>query len=187
VEAAPPAASAPSAAPSAGAAPAKRVAISAYAWPEEAGPEPKEADWAGATPLENDTPGAARPDTTSPHCQEAAIGAWVRVTCTPGVKHFGAVWSLAGDTAKAKARFSLASELEHFEKAPQSIGEDMERKMGDLVTVTFPVSPGSATLLRVDGISWEEEYEGSLVLTRAGPMVDVTWALGEKHPSILYR
>jgi hypothetical protein len=187
VEAAPPAASASAAPPASAAAPeARGVPVSAYAWPTEVGAEPTEEEWAGATVLETITlerqdafPGVV--------CRQAALGAWLRVTCTDEPRRFGVIWGLAGDSAKVKGRFTLASEVEHHDKPPTTREDEMERKMGASATLTIPVTPGSAALLRLDRIAWAEEYEFAGVTSGPGMLIDISWALGEKHPTILYR
>ena len=186
VEAAPTAAptgSASSAGPSAGAtaARAKRgIPISAYAWPTAASPEPREEDWAGATDLEVDPP----PDGGGTSCELRALGPWLRITCAPSW-HPGVLWGMAGDVAKVKGRFTLISEV--ASKPPKSQQEAVERQMGASATITLPITPGSALLLRLDGIAWDEGYDWAGVVARPGWLFDVSWALGEKHPTILYR
>jgi hypothetical protein len=186
VEAAPtaPTGSAPSAGPSASAtaAPAKHgVPVSAYAWPTEASPEPREEDWAGATDLEVDPPR----NSGGTSCELRALGAWLRITCAPSW-HPGVLWGLAGDVAKVKGRFTLVSEVQHDNKPPKNEQEDAERQMGASATITLPIAPGSALLLRLDAIAWDEDYNWAGVVSRAGWLFDVSWALGEKHPTILY-
>jgi hypothetical protein len=165
----------------------RAVPVPAYAWPAEAGPEPREEEWAGATALET----AMVKDSAGVlllACGQQALGGWLRITCTaPEPRRLGAVWGLAGDTAKVKGKFSLLSELERYKKAPTSVQEDMERKMGGSATITLPVTPGSAALLRLDSISWEEEWDWSGVVASPWLFIDVSWALGETHPTILYR
>jgi hypothetical protein len=173
------------------------ASASSYAWPAEAGPEPKEEEWAGATDLGTVE---VQPASTfwwlSPihlSCAQRALGAWVRITCTPPHPEsgedtlLGAVWPLSGDAAKAKATFSPASALPRYKSPPSNVVDDLTRKMGASVTITFPTTPGSALLLRVDRIGWDDGYDGSNVFTLPGMLVDVSWALGEKAPTILYR
>ena len=187
VEAAPE--SAASAAPSASATAGAKggVAVDAYAWPTEAAPEPKEEAWAGATALETPTIKDST-GTLPPACDQQALGSWLRITCTPpATRHAGAIWGLAGDTAKAKGKFLILSEILPTKQAPTSVQEGMERKMGVSATITIPVTPGSAVLLRLDWVSWEEEWDWSGVVASPGIFIDVSWALGETHPTILYR
>ncbi len=202
VEAAPPVPGA-SAASSASAAagdvgPGKRgLAVSAYAWPTEVSPAPKEEDWAGATDLETvvfDLVPALEwwPVIKGISCAQRALGAWLRVTCTPSHAGsndtlLGAVWALSGDAAKAKATFTLAAELERYQKGTDTFYLPRTRQMGASATVTFPVAQGSALLLRIDQIGWDDGYEGSSVFTQPGILVDVSWAAGEKSPTITYR
>ena len=126
-------------------------------------------------------------------CTQRALGAWVRIACAPPHPAdsdgtlLGAVWALSGDVAKVKGTLSPASELPRFKKPPSNIEEALTRKMGASATITFPVTPGSAFLLRLDTIGWDDGYDGSNVFTSAGMLVDVSWALGEKAPTILYR
>jgi hypothetical protein len=175
---------APSAAPPASsAAPGdggKALPVSAYAWPTDLAPEPREEDWAAATELLSDPPDAP--------CKQQALGAWLRITCGPdGTVRYGALWALAGDASKVKAKFMLSYEIEHFDKPPSSEGDDLMRKAGATAIVTLPLAPGSAVLLRLDTIFWDDEYSFSGLISRAGPLLDVSWAAGEKHPTILYR
>jgi hypothetical protein len=55
-----------------------------------------------------------------------------------------------------------------------------------VVGVTFQALPGTAILLSVDQIGWAENYEGSTMFSRAGVLVDISWALGKKSPMLLY-
>jgi hypothetical protein len=199
VRAAPPAPSASaSAAATAGPVEKSGLAVSAYAWPAELSPEPREEDWAGATELTS-----AQVDIVSPFfwlpsihgvvCTQRALGSWLRLTCTPphdseeGEVFVGALWGLAGDVGKVKGSFVLASELERHKTPAMNRVEAFNRKMGASATITLPVTPGSALLLRLDRIQWDFGYEESTVGTRPGVIVDVSWALGEKYPTILYR
>ena len=59
--------------------------------------------------------------------------------------------------------------------------------MGTSATITFPVTQGSALLLRIDRMYWDDGYDSSGAYTQPGILVDVSWALGEKAPTILYR
>jgi hypothetical protein len=165
---------------------ATSVPIPAYAWPTELAPEPKEEDWAGATVL---APQAdVRPEDLGAVCERRALGGWLRITCTPsGGGRLGVLWGLAGDDAKVKGRFVLASEVEHYTKPPKDMEEDFRRKMGASATITLPITPGSALLLRLDWIVWDEGYDWAGVVSRPGMFIDVSWALGERSPTILYR
>ncbi len=189
-----PAPSATSAA-SAGAAPDPAALVASYAWPTSASPEPNEADWAGAHDLGAATVSIARSPwvTAAPvPCRQRAVREWVRVTCAPNHEEvsdtlLGVIWALAGDTSTVKATFSLASELPRYAAAPTDRMQELTRKMGAAATVTFQARPGSAILLTVDEMGWDEGYDGASAFSSPGIVLDVSWALGEKAPTILYR
>jgi hypothetical protein len=170
--------------------------VSDHAWPTDASSEPKEEEWARATELET-----VKPDIelgwwregVAVVCTQRVIRNWIRITCTPqnvpkkDDMFFGVVWGLAGDLENVKGQFVMASELERYKAPPTDVVGDLTRKMGASATVTFQVTPGSAFVLNLAKIGWDHGYEGSVVITRIGVLIDVSWALGEKVPTILYR
>ena len=81
--------------------------------------------------------------------------------------------------AKVKGLFVLASEVEPYKTLQADRVNDVVRKMGASATITLPLAPGSALLLRLDEIQWEFGYEDSAVGTRPGLSVDISWALLE--------
>jgi hypothetical protein len=195
------ASSAPSGAASAGAAEDRKqgVAISAYAWPTDPSAEPKEEEWAGATGLETMTGTVGRPgwssDLDKVACTQRAVREWLRVTCTPPHDApdnesdvlFGVIWGMAGDVSSVKGSFTMASELERYSKMAPGIHKDMFLKMASSATVTFQIKQGSALILSLDRIGWAFSYYGdSDVFSQQGLRIDVSWALGEKHPTINY-
>ena len=192
VQAAPPDAG-ESAAASPPASPPASATVAGYAWPAEITPEPAEDDWAGATALETVTTGPAIWGNGIPGvaCAQRAIGSWLRVTCTPPHAAdddlVGVLWALAGDVDRVKVRFSLAAELARYKDLPADSRNDLLRKMGASATITVPVAPGSALLLRLDRMGWDDGYEGSSVFSSGGVVVDASWAIGEARPTILYR
>ena len=182
---------APSAAPAKGG-----VAISAHAWPTEASAAPKEGEWASAVALEavKSKIRVTSWGSAVVTCTQRALRDWVRVTCTPPHDEgssdvlFGALWGMAGEVAKVKGKFAMSSELPRYAQPPTDETSDLSRKMGASATVTFPVRPGGAVVLRVDFIDWDVSYDGGMsVITRPGMLIDVSWALGETHPIIAYR
>jgi hypothetical protein len=178
--------------------PPDALAAPAHRWPTDASAEPEEAAWAKAAALETVTL-SLKPVPWLPAvkvtCSQRAIREWVRITCTPvhDPKHevfMGVVWGMAGGLDEVKASFSLASELERF-RVPVTDPFDrfgpLTRKMGASTTVTFPVRPGSAFVLSLDTIGWVDEYDGRNLSVGPGLLLDVSWARGEKGPSIGYR
>jgi hypothetical protein len=184
----PPASASPSASVAAPARP--HLALSAYAWPAELSAEPKEEDWASATDLEpfrrNTDAIDAEGLRSAGWCNPRVVGSWLRLTCTAGI-HFGIVWGLAGDLAKVKGTIPLVSEVERPTKPTADWAETATRNMGVSATVTFPVAPGSALVLEIDQIDIDNGYEGSVVFTHPWALVDVSWAVGEKAPTVLVR
>ncbi len=146
----------PDASSSASSAPSK-LPFAAYAWPTEVGPEPAEADWAGATALQSGGPEKPisewSPNFADTVCNHEALGAWLRITCWPRVNLIGSIWGLGGDVAKVKATFVLKAERDHPTTPVVDNSEHYLREMGVSTTITLPVTPGSATLLQVDAIS----------------------------------
>lgn len=169
--------------------------VATYAWPADETPEPKEEEWANATPLETVRP--ALPNRwwgggAEIVCTQRVLREWVRVVCTPPHEGeqdvlVGVLWGMAGDLDDVTGQFEMAAELPRYAKPPESIVEDLSRKMGASATVTFPARPGRAMLLSLDEIGWDESYDGSNVFSRSGIILDVSWARGEKGPTILYR
>jgi hypothetical protein len=172
--------------PDAGAGPAL-PGFADHAWPTQIGPEPEESDWATAVSLD---PGGAQGQYAvlgpAAVCTHKAIGAWLRITCVTD-QTLGALWGLAGDLTNVKASFVTLAERDHPAKPPSYIGERIKRKMGVSITITLPVTPGSATLLRLDKMDWDDGYNESMAFTSPGCNIDVAWALGEKAPTIFYR
>lgn len=178
------------------------MAISAYAWPKEASEQPKEEEWAGATELEMvtnlETTGWSKKRV---NCRQRALREWMRVECAaPEVppKNFfletqtlyGSLWGLAGDISSTSGQFQLASAVEAYaknlDKDPKNTAARLMRAMGAIATVTFQAKYGSAMMVRLDEIFWAENYmgEGS-VIVQPGILIDVSWALGEKYPTIV--
>jgi hypothetical protein len=196
VEAAPPDSSAAPSPPASASAAPRRLPLAAYAWPSAPTPEPTEEAWAGATELETfvvDVPGEYF-DVPGVACAPRALGSWLRLTCAAPPRprgfaplFFGAIWVLAGDTARVKGTFVLAAETEEHKAPSTNPGGELQRKMGAAATITLPVMQGSALLLRLDVIAWDEGYSESNVITVPGMLVDVSWAAGEKSPTISCR
>lgn len=175
------------------------IPISAYAWPKEASDPPKDAEWTGATELEGVTTVAASGWLKKPvKCRQRALREWMRIDCSPPdppVKEFlasqrfyGSVWGLAGDISTVSGQFQLVSTIEAYAKTVSPTGEDgrLTRAMGAVGTIMFQAKYGSATMIRMDEIFWAEHYEGGgNVLLAPGIVVDISWALGEKYPTIL--
>jgi hypothetical protein len=171
------------------------IPVPAYAWPTDPSPEPKDDEWAGATELEiaTDMPTVWSPSIDGVTCTQRALREWMRITCTPPHEGtddslVGVIWGMAGDLSTVKGSFVLASTLARHEAPPTEIHEDLYRKMGASATVTFQLKPGSGLVLGIDQIGWDFNYDGdSNVFSRPGMLIDVSWALGEKAPTIAYR
>ncbi len=193
-----PAASAGSAAPVATtpAPPKEVVAVKDYAWPTDESPEPSEEDWAGATDLGSRSIDLRRMSWEGGRevlCRQYAIRAWVRVVCTPiqpkrDPVFFGVVWGRAGELSSVKARFLMAHESDAFKAFPKNKIEELTQRMGVDATITFQGRPGQSMLLGIDLIGWDFNYDGGAnPFSRPGMLVDVSWAKGEKAPTIVYR
>jgi hypothetical protein len=177
------------------------MAVSAYAWPKEASDKPKEADWAGATMLESiNTVALSDWRKASLTCRQWALREWIRIECSPpgsmnseflaDQRFFGSLWGLAGDISNVSGQFKLVSEIDYLSKATDqsSISGRLTRAMAAKGTITFQAKYGSATMLRMDEIFWAEQYDGGgNVLLAPGIIVDISWALGEKYPSVILR
>lgn len=173
------------------------VAVSAYAWPKETSDAPKDEEWAGATELEpGQSSGPSGWLTRNVRCRQRALRDWMRIDCdAPGhlnndTDHFfGSIWGVAGEVSGASASFVSTSTLERFQKPlePRDEGGRIMRRMGATASLTFQVKYGSASMFRIDEIFYAENYmgEGSVLLD-PGLVVEVSWALGEKHPSLVY-
>jgi hypothetical protein len=168
--------------------------IAAYAWPTEASPEPTEAEWAGATeldiPFRKQSSGWRR-SSEARACVPLAVREWVRIVCPPPRKgsesdaRYGVVWGLGGDLSAVKAKLFPASESE-LHKAPSTDRmEQVARQTGASATITVQLRPGSAFVLAIDRISSSWEYDGGFsVSSLPDRFIDVSWAKGEKAPTI---
>lgn len=168
--------------------------VSEYAWPTETSKEPTDEEWANATKLE--TIVKLRNNTLiywrDIGCTPRAVREWVKLTCSglpesKGEPMWGAIWVMAGDFANMKGSFALMSTLDAFKDPPKDDHDRMTRKMGASATTTFQMKPGTAFVLQLDELFWNENYGDISVEPRAGFMVDVSWALGEKAPVIMVR
>lgn len=194
-----PAASASVDAAASASAPLAGMPMAAYNWPKEASDKPKDEEWTGATELEAMTTTAQSGWEKMPVvCRVWALREWVRIECVPPdlpVKHFlefqrfyGSFWGIAGDISGTSAKFPLVSKVEKYAKSlkPEQVSDRLMLNMGASGIVTFRAKYGSATLLRMDQIFWAENYDGGgNVLVNPGILIDVSWALGEKYPTIL--
>ena len=178
---------------------ANGMSVSTYAWPKETSDQPKDDEWAGATELEMVTTLAASGWTKQPvKCRQRVLRAWMRIECSPpdppakqfreGQRFYGSLWGLAGDVSNVSGQFQLVSTIEEYAKAASSNDTSgrLTRAMGAIGTITFQAKYGSATMLRMDEIFWADQYDGGgNVLIAPGIIIDVSWALGEKHPTIV--
>lgn len=181
----------------------KGIPSASYAWPKETSDQPKSEEWAGATELESITTQATSGWSKKPvTCRQRALRAWVRVDCPPPeVSHddvrpehrfYGSLWGLAGDVSGTAGQFQLVSSVEsHTKKLDEDlseVGARLARGMGAVGTVIFQAKYGSAAMLRLDQIFWVDQYDGGgNALLAPGIVIDVSWALGEKYPSIELR
>jgi hypothetical protein len=182
------------------AAPPTGMSVSSYAWPKETSEQPKEEEWAGATELESITTVASSAWVKKPvKCRQRVLREWVRIDCSPpdpptkeffeGQRFYGSLWGLAGDISGASGQFQLVSSIEAYAKKtdpdPTNVGARLTRAMGAVGTAIFQAKYGNATMLRLDQAFWAENYDGGgNVLISPGIIIDVSWALGEKHPTI---
>ncbi len=192
------AAAAPSASASANVGPTG-IPISTYVWPKEVSEAPKDAEWTSATELETATTVAQSGWLKKPvKCRQRVLREWMRLDCSPpdpptkqfleGQRFYGSLWGLAGDVSNVSGQFQLVSTVEAYAKrtSPSSVDGRLTRAMGAMGTITFQAKYGSATMIRMDEIFWAEQYDGGgNVLLAPGIVIDISWALGEKHPTIL--
>lgn len=199
VQEAPSAAASASAAPNASASVAPTgMPVAQYTWPKEASEAPKEEEWAGATELEAIATTAQSGWVKRPaRCRQRAVREWVRLECSPPdppndlnldvQRFYGSLWGLAGDISGSSAQFELVSKVEKYSKGrnPAQTSDRLTLGMGAVGMVTFQAKYGSATMLRMDQIFWAERYDGGGNVELApGIIIDVSWALGEKYPTI---
>jgi hypothetical protein len=166
-------------------------------WVTSESEEPTEEQWSSipvlrTVPVHTDRPRAwgvrGRVD-----CVEKVIREWMRITCTPDHSSverdsfFGVIWAVGGDVSTVKGTIVPASTLESYKAAPQNIIEQSTRLMGASAAITFRLKRGSAILLDLAKIRWEDEYNGPMISIRPGLMVDVSWAHGEPAPYVLYQ
>ena len=70
--------------------------------------------------------------------------------------------------------------------SPSRIDGRLTRAMGAIGTIIFQAKYGTGTMVRLDEILWAEHYEGGgNVLLAPGIVIDISWALGEKYPTIV--
>lgn len=167
-----------------------------YAWPTESSSEPKADEWEKAIPLEMVKMGEENRWAwwNVVTCKPRVVREWVQLTCGAPPKEngevfpfFGALWGMAGDLSTIKASFTPASELEKYKAPPKNDDERWTQKLGVRATTVFQIKPGSAFVIQFDELFWNENYEGTNLEPRTGMLVDVSWALGEKSPSIFLR
>jgi hypothetical protein len=191
-----PSASAPS--PSASAPPAakERVAVKDYAWPTSTSPEPTEDEWNNATALAVADPKKPEGfDVFSLSCTVSAVRSWVRFHCTgapltypsahgPPMHTLGAVWILGGDASTVKGKVPPAVEVTGKPKGEVMQWELYNLQMGAYADFHFEVQPGFALALGVDEMSVDMGYMDVFIGEHPGDVVDVSWAAGEKAPTL---
>ena len=170
---------------------APKSSLAAYAWPSGPSPEPKPEEWEHATALETVTLDTRR-ESWLPRvhitCSPSLVREWLRVTCDPGPSwYFGIVWGMAGDLSTAKGAIAIAPGAPPKTRADDDHILDMTRKMGVSTTLIVALRPGASSVISIDRMAWEEEYEGQSVNMHPGVLLDISWALGEKSPTIAYR
>ncbi len=174
-------------------APGKPMAISEYAWPAETSPEPKDEEWAGAQQLQplrvHDTRGSSM---TRVSCTPKVVREWMQVTCEcprEGGRDvlFGVLWGMAGDFSTVKSRFKTVTEVGRDKTPIENDRDRLQRKMGAENITTFQLKPGTAFVAQLDEIFWWDNYEGWHVGVREGPQIDMSWALGEKSPTVVLK
>lgn len=180
--ASPPASATPSA--SASSAPAGPT-VASYAWPTTSSPEPKAEEWTSATVLESVTASIGSGDAV---CTQRVVREWMRISCTPSLPDtfFGVLWGWAGDLDLVKGTFGLAADV--IKKPPTNEMEQLTMKMGARADVTFQARPGTAFLVTLERMGWDDSgWDGPSLFVSSGAVIDVSWALGEKGPTVLYR
>lgn len=172
--------------------------LSAYAWPAQASDEPKEEEWAGAADL-GITTGPWKGEKFflsggwAVECSRRAVRDWLRITCSPKNKEsdtlMGVIWGLGGDVSHVKGSFVLAGALEQYKKLPSRVDTELLKKMGASVTVTLQMKPGGSSMVQIDRIWWATNAYGEdgAVIVAPGFVVEASWALGEKAPTIAFR
>lgn len=172
------------------------VRIKEYSWPADASPEPTDAEWSTAIPLqiERVTAGwrASRDE-----CAVGAVREWVRVTCSsPKIDSrddspamFGLVWGLAGDVTGVKTSLPPATTLERFKSPTTDPIDAVLRRAAAAAVVWFQARPGLSILVRMEhlGAAWMNYSDSVGVMVSPGPVLDASWAPGEKAPSLALR
>lgn len=158
-------------------------------WPKTASVAPTTEEWANVPKLahvKGDSFGA------SGSCDTFVLREWVRVVCTDltieqdHASAIGAVWGVAGMLDDVKARVTLVGNQALATLMPD--GVPTVKNMASSVDITFPLRPGHATMIEVVGASWAfEEYNGNFFSgIDPGLLIDVSWALGEKAPTLIF-
>lgn len=181
-----PAATAPSGSASASAAAPQGPTVSTYAWPTEASPEPKPEEWAKATQLGSVDVKIAYRDA---RCTEEAVREWMRIRCQPTDPDttLGVIWGRAGNLDGVQGSFVLAKDSDHFKKPPTNEMEALTLQMGVSGEIRFQAKPGTAFVVSLERLGWDEGGWGDISLSiQSGVIIDVSWALGEKGPSISF-
>lgn len=165
------------------------VELDTYAWPTEPSAEPTDAEYDAGAQLkipenrwEKGGIGVART------CVLRVVREWVRVRCDPVSEStsYGVVWGAAGDLSSVKARMPLRGTVNPNKAPPQSFIEESTLKMGAYVTLSFQAKPGSAFLVDIHEMGWEFGGWGDGFLNVSSAVqVELSWAAGEKTPSIL--
>ncbi len=157
-------------------------------WPKTASAAPTPEQWATAQKLAHVKGDGFGP---SASCDTFVLQEWVRVVCTDltiewdHATAIGAVWGVAGMLDDVKARVTLVGSQALTALMPD--GAPTVKNMASSVDITFPLRPGHATMIEVVGASWAfEEYNGNFFSgIDPGLLIDVSWALGEKAPTLI--
>jgi hypothetical protein len=169
------------------------VAVDAYAWPTDASPEPSDADYDAGTLLQipdNPFEQNKKDNLYRKVCTARAVREWVRITCagTGTDTSFGVIWGMAGDLSSLKGRMPLRGDLLKDKSPPSDFMEASTRRMGASASLSFQAKPGSAFLASISEMGWDIGGWGDAsMFVRTGATVDVSWAVGEKTPSIQLR
>jgi hypothetical protein len=122
-------------------------------------------------------------------CTQEAVREWMRIRCKPSDPDvtLGVIWGRAGDLDGVQGSFVLAKDSDHFKKPPTNEMEALTLQMGVSGEIRFQAKPGTAFVVSLERLGWDEGGWGDVSLSiQSGVIIDVSWALGEKGPSLSY-
>ena len=159
-------------------------------WAKSPGTAPSVEEWAKATVLskvDGDTLGM-----TSATCETSALHGWVHVVCkqlqvdSDNASGLSAVWGVAGNLENVKVEAHMVGTAGLGQLMREGVAT--VSNMASSFDITFPLTEGQAQLIEVSGGDWaHEEYNGNFfTAVSPGLLIDASWALGEKAPTLIF-